>query len=170
LFGHAHVPAWQVAPTAHVFPQAPQLDTSFCVSWHVPLHTRPLFGHAHVPARQVAPEVQVFPQVPQFVALLCVSTHTPLHATPPFGHTHVPLWQLAPAGQVFPHAPQLFASVCLSTQFPPHRFAGSHAQAPFWQVKPVCEQVAPLSITPSQSLSRPSHCSAPLGVHWHMLG
>ena len=53
----------------------------------------------------------------------------------PFGQLHAPAMHAdVGAAQVFPHPPQLFASVCLSTHVAPHKFAGSHAQAPFWHV------------------------------------
>ena len=64
---------------AQAVPQAPQLETSVCISVHAPLQR---FGEAagqlHVPLAHVPP-VQVFPQAPQLAVSVFMFTHVVPH-------------------------------------------------------------------------------------------
>jgi hypothetical protein len=169
--GLPQTPATQARPLGQAEPQAPQFWGSLVRSTQaVPQSVPPVQPLAwHWPATQASPAAQ---------------SASVLHVEEA---VQAPLPHVCPAGQKLKHAPQLLASLRRSTQLLPQSVSPT-AQMPAWQLPPTqarpaaqsasvaqpvthwpllhvppLGQVAPLSITPSQSLSMPSQTSA-LGV------
>ena len=137
LLEHWHAPDAHVCPPPQVFPHAPQLLGSVCVSTHAEPHGVPPPGHEQAPFWQASAPLQTLPQAPQLFGSVCVSTHVEPHEVPLPGHEHVPPWQAAPPPHVFPHAPQLFGSLVVSMQLPAQAVVpGGHAHAPLVQLAP----------------------------------
>jgi hypothetical protein len=168
--GLPQTPATQARPLGQAEPQAPQFWGSLVTSTQAVPHNvppvQPLAWHA--------PFMQTWP---------AAQSPSVLHVAPA---TQTPATHASPAGQASAQAPQLAGSVVRSTQALPQRVPpvqpfASHLPAKQyspeahsasvaqpvthwpWVHVPPLGQVAPLSITPSQSLSMPSQTSA-LGV------
>jgi hypothetical protein len=176
-----HVPFVHVAPFWHTLPHAPQLFASVAVDVHAPLQTVWLLVQLQTPARQtgVSPE-HLFPHAPQLLGSVCSVTQAPPHpdipleqqmpleSVVPDGQAQIPAAQICFGKQALPHAPQFWVSVARSMQKAPPQVV-THAQAPSMHAFPGSGHSVSfsdtLSMTPSQSLSMPSHDSW-VAVHW----
>ena len=140
----AHDPLTHTCPSAHEWPQLPQLDESVDVSVQNAVAFRPPPLHDDCPEGQLAPQ-------------------KPFAQNPPPGQRGVqtPLWQDWPTSHTVPHDPQLLGSDCRSTHWVPH---AENVCPP----KPQCEQSIPPSadIGPPQPIAvfappqRTAHCPA----------
>ena len=73
----AHLPRVQTCPSAHAFPQLPQLFASSVTSTHLPAHDVVPARHVQVPPVQTAPLPQTLPHAPQLASSESTDTQTP---------------------------------------------------------------------------------------------
>ena len=160
-----------VARGPQLVPHAPQCSTVLERSTHVPEHTVVFdSGQLQEPATQLPPVGHALPHAPQWSALVCRSTQLVPHAVV-LAATHLQALpvHVAPAGQTLPHVPQLFGSALISMQREPQARSGGQPHAPATHTNPTSLHVAPLSMTASQSSSRPLHTSLGFGTQRQQL-
>jgi hypothetical protein len=143
-----HTPLVQVAPTAQVCPQPPQLFSSVSVSTQVLRQTlSPLRGQAHWPLRQLVGPPQVRPQAPQLSLSVCSEMQVPPQQPSPVAQpAPLPHMQLPPvlhvssAGQAAPLPHWHAVAEPVSTHV-------SFGAQPLLPITPVLSVPASLSLT-----------------------
>jgi hypothetical protein len=104
---HAQVPPEQVLPGPQLVPQAPQFDTSVCVSTQEPPHRVWPEAHAQVPPVQDRGASQGVSHAPQCTALVRKSAHAAPHCVrSPQPAEQVPFRQTSPLPQTVAQSPQ----------------------------------------------------------------
>jgi hypothetical protein len=109
----AHCPWTHVSPTKHLFPHAPQLETSTPTSVQAPLQSEPPSTHAQCPAVHVESAGHALPHAPQFAPSWSRPEVQQLPSgdnSPPELHAHVPEMQDCGDGQRSPQPPQFRGS------------------------------------------------------------